>query len=175
MIRVTTKGIRMKNLVLIAPALLLAACGGETPKAEDKPVIPAKLPAGEWEVSSTVEALKSTDQTTPDIALKQGDTATHRACVAADVKPANDIFLAKGDQCSGTSVFIMNGRINASWTCQRPGKGQVMPAADGKYTADSFEVLVTTGTWFSGTGDYELTQRMKGKRVGDCPAAAPAP
>ena len=164
----------MKTDWLIAPAMLLAACGETKPAQEEKAAVPAKLPAGEWEVSTTVESLKSTDQTTPAVAFKQGDTLTHRACVAADGKPADELFLAKGDQCTGTSVFIRKGRINASWNCQRPGKGQVMPSADGKYTADSFEVLVTTGTWFSGTGDYELVQRMKGRRVGDCPAAGAA-
>lgn len=163
----------MRTYLLIAPALLLAACGDTQPAKEEKAPPPAKIPAGEWEVSSTVESIKSTDQTTPAVALKQGDTATHRICVPADGKP-DELFLAKGDKCTGTSVFVRNGRINASWNCQRPGKGQVMPAADGKYTADSFEVLVTTGTWFTGTGDYQLTQRMKGKRVGDCPAEAAA-
>lgn len=161
----------MRGILLIAPAMLvLAACGGDQPAVE-APVKPAKLPAGLWEVSAMVETLRSTDNTTPDVALKQGETTTHRACVAADGTPDQELWLARGDTCTATSVYIKDGRINGAWSCRRPGKpGQVMPSVDGKYTADSFETVVTTGTYFAGTGDYTLTQKMTGKRLGDCPA-----
>ena len=165
----------MNKYLWIAPVMMLAACGGDKPAAVEEPVKPAKLPAGEWEVSSTVESLRSTDNTTPATALKQGETSTHRACVAADGTPETKLWLAEGDECTATSVYIKDGRINGSWNCRRPGQsGPVMPAVDGKYTADSFEVAVTTGTYFAGTGDYTLTQKMIGRRVGDCPAEGAA-
>ena len=36
----------------------------------------------------------------------------------------------------------------------------------------SFEVEIATGTTFNGQGNYVLTQRIKGKRLGDCAATA---
>lgn len=165
----------MRGLLWMAPLLALAACGGDKAEAPAEPVKPATLPAGEWEVSSLVERLRSTDNSTPAVALKQGEASTHRACVAADGTPAPELWLAKGDACTASSVYIKDGRINGSWTCKRPGKpGQVMPAVDGKYDADSFEVVVTTGTYLGGAGNYEMTQKMTGKRLGDCPAAGAA-
>lgn len=160
----------MRTWVLTAPLLALAACGGAE-KAAEEPVLPAKLPAGEWEVTSTAEKLRPTDAAAPVLGVKQGETTTHKACVAADGTPDTGLWLDARDNCTASSVYIKDGRINGSWTCKRPGKtGQVMPAVDGKYDADSFEVVVTTGTYLSGGGNYELTQKMTGKRLGDCPA-----
>lgn len=161
----------MKAQWMIAPALLLAACGGETPAPVEQAAKPARLPAGEWEVTSVAESLKSTDNSTPALDRKQGDSVTRKACVAADGK-ADALLLATGDKCSSTSNYNRDGRINASWTCQRPGNGQLNPAVDGKYTADTFEAVVTTGTWFSGSGDYTLSEKVTARRLGDCPAAA---
>lgn len=164
----------MRTLVMVAPLLALAACGGE-PEAPKEPAVPTKLPAGEWEVASLVEKLRPTDAAAPALALKQGETTIHKACVAADGTPETGLWLAAKDDCAASSVYIKDGRINGSWTCKRSGKsGQVMPAVDGKYTADSFEVVVTTGTYLSGGGNYELTQKMTGKRLGDCPAGGAA-
>ena len=42
-------------------------------------------------------------------------------------------------------------------------------------TQTTFEVVVITGTYFAGSGDYALTQKMTGKRIGDCPPEGAAP
>lgn len=163
----------MRQWILGASVLALASCGDtEAPvEAEAKA---ATLPAGEWEVNSTVQTLRSTDKTTPDVALKQGDTATSKVCIAEEGGKADlTALLPAGDKCKATSVYARNGRINAAYNCTRPGKpGQVMPAMDGKFTADTIEAVITTGTYFSGSGDYTLVQKITGKRVGDCAAAA---
>ena len=44
------------------------------------------------------------------------------------------------------------------YQCSRPARGNVYPAADGNFTADGFEAVVTVGTAFSGDGDYNLTR-----------------
>ena len=52
------------------------------------------------------------------------------------------------------------------------GPGQVALHIDGKYDEQTFEVVAITGTYFTGSGDYALTQKLTGKRIGDCPATA---
>lgn len=166
----------MKNWMMAAPLLALAACGGEAPVAEQAEVKPAAFPAGEWEIASTVEVLRSTDNTTPATDLKQGETTTTRVCIGEEGgKPDLAALLPVDDSCSGTSVYARKGRISASYTCNRPNRGQVMPTMDGQYTADTLTAVISTGTYFSGTGDYALTQKLAGKRLGDCPATAVEP
>ena len=53
-----------------------------------------------------------------------------------------------------------------------PARARCFVNADGNYKADSFDVMVTAATKFSGDGDYDLARRLTGKRVGACPAPA---
>ena len=164
------------RLMMIAPLLLLAGCGGEpaAPAAEDK-AAPAAFPAGEWEVTTLTESLKSADNSTPATKYKQGATTVAKVCAAPGPKPDPALFIEAGDKCSATSAYAKAGRISISYTCDRPGRGMLMPTLDGKYDADTFEVAASTGSYFKGDGDYVMTQNIKGKRLGDCtPGATPA-
>lgn len=154
-------------------ALPLAACE-EAPKPVAAKAPPAAFPAGEWEVIALTEQLRSTDKSVPATDRKVGVAETTRICSPAGPKPAPALFAARGDDCTLDSDYAKNGRINMSMQCARPGKGKVALTLDGKYDAETFEVVVVTGTYFSGSGDYSLTQNMKGKRIGDCPAGAAA-
>ena len=166
-----------RHLMLALSLLPLAACG-EEPKPVEEKVAPAAFPAGEWEVTSTTEKLTSTDKTTPATAHKVGQVETNKVCSPAGPKPAPALFADKGDDCKLDSDYAKDGRLNMALQCMRPGRGQVAVTLDGKYDEQTFEVLVVTATQFSGSGDYSLTQKMTGKRLGDCAAgtgaAAPA-
>jgi hypothetical protein len=163
----------MMRTVVLIPILLLAGCGeAPAPVAEDKDP-PATFPAGEWEVSTLTESLKSADKSAPATVYKAGATTVAKIC-SAGPKPDPALFVEKGDSCTATSAYAKRGRINISLNCTRPGHGLVMPAIDGKYEADTFEVAASTGSYFTGAGDYVMSQRIKGKRLGDCPAAAKA-
>lgn len=166
----------LASIGLVALLVPLAGCGGEAPKAaETVPAKPAIFPAGEWEVSALTESLKGQDQFAPATGHKVGVTETSKVCSPPGPVPAPALFSDKGDDCTANSSYAKRGRINMSYNCQRPGQGLLTLTFDGKYDADSFEVLVATGTYFSGQGDYVLTQRIKGKRLGDCaPGAKPA-
>ncbi len=161
--------------MMLAVMLPLAACGPDAaaPAAEDS-APPATFPAGQWEVSALTETLKGADNFTPATAHKAGVTDVSTICSPPGAKPDSTLFSDKGDVCTATSDYAKGGRINMSYNCQRPGQGLLTLTLDGKYDADTFEVAVATGTYFSGQGDYVLTQRIKGKRLGDCPAAAAA-
>lgn len=159
----------------IAAALLLPGCGegGSGDDAAKEAAPPAALTPGEYEVSSEIITLTSTDKTTPATALKQGETAVVKACVAKDGTPDPTLFAEAGDQCEATSSYVSHGRISVQLKCQRSGQaGQVMPTFDGNYTLDGFSGDAQGLTYFVGNGDYRYTAKVTARRTGDCPGAA---
>lgn len=161
----------IEKLAALGAVALLAGCGSEAPK----PAAEAKaktLSAGEYEVSSEVTKLASADKSTPATALKMGEKSVIRACVAADGKLDPAMFIEAGDTCTPQSSYMRSGRMSVQYQCSRPGRGNLYPAADGNFKADSFEAIVTAATQFSGDGDYSLVRKLTAKRVGDCPAKA---
>ena len=163
----------IKFLVATGAAIMLAACGSEAskPAAVEKP---KTMVAGEYEVVSEVTMLASVDKSTPATKLKLGDKQTIRACVAADGTPDPKMFVEEGDICTANHSYGRSGRMSVQYTCNRAGKGELYPNADGNYTADGYKALVTVASAFAGDGDYALTRTLTAKRVGDCPAAGPA-
>lgn len=160
----------MRSLMIAAVALL-SACESEAPKPAAVQQAKALTP-GEYEISSEVTKLASADKSVPATALKLGDKSVTRACVAANGTLDPAMFIDAGDKCTTLNSYVRSGRLSVQYQCSRPGKGNVHPAADGKFAADGFEAVVTVGTAFSGDGDYNLTRMLKAKRVGDCPAGA---
>ena len=158
-----------------AMAMLISGCGNDSapaaaPASEDK-----ALAAGEYEVATKVEDLRSTDHTTPLTKAKQmaaSDTPVmHRACVVAEGKVDADMFAEAGDKCSVQNSYVNNGKINMQLSCTRSGApGQVLQSVDGDYQAGSFTATVNTGTYFTGSGDYAMRRTMTARRVGACPA-----
>ncbi len=163
----------MRRTIIITLALASAGCGSDAPKpvAVEKP---KTLVAGEYEVLSEVTKLASVDKSVPATKLKLGDKETIRACVAADGTPDPAMFVEAGDACTATNSYARSGRLSVQYTCNRPGKGELYPNADGNFTADGYKALVTVGSAFSGDGDYTLTRTLTAKRVGNCPAGGAA-
>jgi len=161
-------------LAAIAAVTLLTGCGSEAPKPAE-PAAAKTLTPGEYEVTGEVTKLASTDKTTPATATKLGDKTVTRGCVAdtGSIDPA--MFIDAGDNCSAQSSYVRSGRLSVQYQCTRPGKGNVYPAADGNFSAEGFDAIVTVGTAFTGDGDYNLTRRLTAKRVGNCRAAGSAP
>lgn len=163
----------MRKLVTaMVPALLLAACGGEpepTGNTADAGAVPAAFPVGEWEVTSTVERIGSTDGTTPAISAKAGDAATREACVAS-ASELSKLFAPDGADCTAMSDYARQGRINTAYKCTVKG-GVLNVTVNGNYTADSLEVVVDSASMLSGSGDYQLREKVAGRRTGNCPAA----
>lgn len=163
----------MRHLIAVTMIAALAACGSEAPKpAAVEAEAPKTFPAGEYEIVSEVTKLDSTDKSVPATKLKVGDKQTIRACVAADGTPDPQMFVETGDACTVENVYGRSGRLSVQYSCQRAGKGGLSTNADGNYTADGFEIIVTTASAFAGSGDYSLARHLTGKRVGACPAAS---
>jgi hypothetical protein len=160
---------RLRILGIIAVGLL-AACSSEAPPKE---VEAAKsLTPGEYAMTSKITAFRSTDGTTPASKAKVGDMFETRACVAADGTLDPAIFAAAGEKCRATNVYSSDGRMSLQMSCTRPNvPGQIMPAAEGTFTADQFEGTATTTTYLGESGNYALTRTISAKRVGECPPA----
>lgn len=156
----------MRNVVLTAiAAAALASCGeADQPPAET--AVPTAFPSGEWEMSSVVESVTSTDQSTPAVAAKAGDKEVRKACIA-DAKGLAALFTPQGGDCSAISNYARQGRINTAYQCNVKG-GQISPMANGRYTADSFEVQLDTSSRLSGSGDYQMRAKATGRRLGNC-------
>src|SRR5687768_11786066 len=168
----------MRTMILGAAAAgLLAACSGDTAQEAKKEAKAASLQPGEYEVTDKVDEVRSTDNTTPSTTMKvaaAGEASpTSRICVGADGAIDPKIFAEGGDKCASTGSYMRGGRLSFQFNCTRSGKGGLSQLADGKFTADSFEVSVSTTTYFNGPGDYALNRTLTGKRVGECPPAQP--
>ena len=167
----------MRTIVLgFAAAGLLAACSGDAAKQAKKEAKADALQPGEYEVTDKVEELRSTDNTTPATAMKVAAAGeaipTSRICVGKDGAIDPKAFAEAGDKCAATGSYMRGGRLSYQFNCTSAGKGGLSQLVDGKFTANSFEVSVSTSTYFGGPGDYALNRTLTGKRVGDCPAAA---
>lgn len=156
-------------------AALVAGCGSDGGGGNEaaQTARAAELQPGEYELSTSVEQIRSSDNSTPATSLQAGaPAAVTRACVTAEgaVDPA--MFAEGEDQCSVTDSYVRNGRMSVQLRCTRAGKdGNVMQLVDGDFKADSFEATVLGSTGFSGDGDYESTRKVTARRVGDCPPA----
>lgn len=159
-------------LMTVAAAGALSSCGDGTAPANNVAEAAATaLQPGEYEIIAKVEALRSTDNSTPATALKAGgDPVVTRTCVGADNKMDPAAFVEAGETCTPADSYMRNGRMSLQYRCNRSGKGQLTHAVDGNFKADSFTAQVRTGTYFSGSGDYDLERSMTAKRVGECPA-----
>ena len=166
----------MRASVMVAAGaglLALAACSDDSATAPAAKTAAAaeKLSPGEYEVTTKVEDLRSTDNTTPLTKSKRTAAGAaplvHRACVAADGAMAPDMFAEAGDSCKVDNSYARNGKINAQLGCERAGApGNVMHSIDGNFTADGFTATVNTGTYFIGSGDYAMRRAMTAKHVG---------
>lgn len=159
-------------MTILVPAGLLAACGGTAEQAKPAEERAASLQPGEYEISFKVDAIRSTDNSTPATKSKVGDPpVTTRTCVPADGAIDPSAFAEAGEKCTVSDPYMRGGRMSLQLKCLR-GNKQLGQLVDGQFTADSFSGTARTSTFFSGPGDYELTRTLTGKRIGECPAAA---
>ena len=164
----------MRTIILgLAAAGLLAGCSGDTAPQPEVARADALQP-GEYEITAKIDDVHSTDKTTPATKSKVADPPkVTRTCVpaAGTIDPAT--FAEASEKCTATDSYMRGGRMSLQYKCDRAGNG-LNQLVDGSFTADSFTGKVLTATYFSGSGDYQMTRTMTGKRVGECPAAAAA-
>lgn len=159
----------MRTILIITGSLMLAGCGNSAPPPPAAP--PAKLPAGQWEVSAKVTALDG--KAAKEATLKVGDVSTSSACVGSDGVAPPALFVAEGNSCEAQSPYVRNGRVNMQMTCKREGSSQpAMADISGKYTADAITGDARVTTYVSGMDNYVVKQQLTGRRVGECQGGA---
>lgn len=158
-------------ILALAAAGLLAACSDSGTPAKPEEKAADALKPGDYEVTAKVDEIHSTDKTIPKTASKLADAAkVTRTCVPAGgtIDPA--AFAEAGEKCTPSDNYMRGGRMSLQYRCNRAGD-LLTQLVDGNFTADSFTGKVMTATYFSGSGDYEMTRTVTGKRVGECPTA----
>jgi hypothetical protein len=168
---------KMRASIVIPFLLALAGCSddGGAGKAVEA-AAPAALPAGQWQASWQVTAMRSTDNNIPAVRAKVGDKEEGAGCVqpAATDRPDPALFSGPGYQCMYQSSYIKDGMLTAALTCTRKGvTGKMGMNLQGSYTANSFEGVVDTTSFLPGPGDFAMSRKVSGRRVG--PSCAPAP
>jgi hypothetical protein len=169
----------MRYSMVLPLCAALAACGGGGDEAAPKKAEEqaATIAAGQWETSTEVTVMRSTDQTEPAVKAAVGDKATHAACVteADKAKPDPALFVGEGFTCKyAENTYIRGGRLNASLSCTHKGvDGEIMMQLDGKYKGESFEALAQVNSYLPGRGDFTMTRKITGRKTGDA-CAAPA-
>ena len=162
----------MRTIIFsMTAAGLLAACSGSAPPAKPEKTRVDALKPGEYEVIAKVDALRSTDKTTPATRSEVDATTTTRICVPADGALDPATFAEAAETCTGADNYMRGGRMSLQYKCLRGGE-QMTQTVDGSFTADSFTGRVMTATYFQGSGDYEMSRTVTARRVGDCPAPA---
>ena len=162
----------MRMIILaMATAGLLGACSDDgAPTAKPEEAKADALKPGEYEVTTKVDAIRSTDNSTPKTASKVANPVKiTRACVPADGTPDPATFAEAGEKCTALDIYMRGGRMSLQYKCNRSGE-LLTHLVDGNFTADGFTGKVLTATYFSGSGGYALTRTLTGKRVGECPA-----
>jgi hypothetical protein len=161
-------------LITAVAATALTSCSDTIAPANNVAEAAATaLQPGEYGLTAKVDELRSTDNTTPATALKVGGAPkTSRTCVGPDNAIEPSAFVEAGETCTPSDSYMRNGRMNLQYRCNRSGKGQLTHVVDGSFKGDSFTAQVRTGTYFSGSGDYDLMRSIEAKRVGECAAKA---
>ena len=162
--------------LLLASVCLLAACSGEAEEKKAEGPVAAAPAAGQWEASFDTTAFRSTDGKTPIVKAAVGDKATLTACIAPgeEGKPAPALFAGEGYDCTYSSSYIKDGKVNAQLTCSREGaSGSINMSVFGSSTADTFEAEVDTNSSLSGDGDFAMSRKVTARRTGPT-CAAPA-
>lgn len=162
-----------KLILAFAAVSALAACGGgEEKKAKGRA---DALQPGQYEVTSEVTAFRAADQGKPRIDTPQGTRATRSVCVTNGAALPPELFADEGMTCRPPAgSFVRGGTINMSLNCQRPGlAGEIAYSVSGTFEAESFEVQRQLSTALAGDGDVVIGSTARGRRTGECAAAAP--
>lgn len=154
----------------IAAAALLAGCSDNAPPPKPTEAAASQLKPGEYELSATVDSIRSTDQSTPATKSAAGGPASiTRTCVAADGTIPPSAFVEANETCVASDHYMSRGRLSLQFRCTRPVDGMLTQSVDGNFTADSFTAKLFTASYFAGVGDYELRRSVTARRVGECP------
>lgn len=166
----------MRRTILIG-LIALAGCGGgggttaQNDAAAAEP--PETLPAGQWQLDTTVIASRGVGPGSPRIQARVGDRSAAAACVGAGAQAPTMLFAEPGYDCHYDTYYARGGYINANLRCQKSGlSGSIGISINGTYTADRIDYTRQLLTQLSTDGDVAIDWHVTGHRAGAC---TPAP
>jgi hypothetical protein len=177
----------MKPIMILAPVLLLAACGhgggnnsqqanaagGGTGAGASAPGF--TLQPGEWETTMTMELPVHANMPAGMPPIQIPPTTTRSCLTPEQVSRANASFLGGGNQhgvdCDYSHVTIAGGRISGVSTCRRSGV-ELSMTMDGTFGPNSYDVSQQIRTTMGGRTN-ESSGHMSGRRIGECQPAEP--
>lgn len=158
----------MRKLALI---LLFGAagCGGGSQKA-DAPAAAIELQPGQWEMTTQITNLSMT-QGQQSMTKTDAKPITVSNCITREQikQPQPSLFSDSKGSCSYDNFYMTNGRLNAAMKCTLPdGTSNINSTIDGSFTADTMTAEVRTVSSTAGAGNFQMSAKLTGKRVGEC-------
>ena len=172
------------RLVLLAPALLLAACDSG-PKVELKDATPEEVAKemkksgldkdmrqpGLWRYTTTI-----IDVSAPNISggmsesmkkMMAGSQNMERCVTEEEVENINDLVVQNEANCKFENYTLSGGKISGKAKCEKDGAVQSM-VMEGTYTSRSSDMTMSTTTSGGPMGDMTVKMNIKSERIGDC-------
>ena len=169
---------------LLAMLLGLAACGGQEARDMTVDEVAQELrriaiEPGLWEVSSEV-----TDANGPNLPRQaQARIKGHRTAVRNCITPeqaahpeANFLRRQQAGNCSYRGFSTEGGRVRGEMSCTGGGQpGTMTTSMEGRHSPRSHDVRMRMASTEMPEGANMIIEtRTVGRRIGDCPPAAPA-
>lgn len=176
----------MKRLLIIAPLLMVAACGGEAAKdgaGTDTAAATSgdggTMKAGQWEIATKVDDI-SMPGMPPEAAaqMKSAKTTANTSVCFTEEQVKKPDLTKVGNQngnCTTERNVYEAGKIDVAATCKGGAGGDSTVKMVGTYGAESFAyAMETTSKSPMGGGDMTMKMDISGTRTGECTADAKA-
>lgn len=185
----------MRSIYALSALLALAACGrptsdDEAPQSdrEEGEAREVSLRAGEWESRVEIVEVKplpietAEGSFTPEL-VSHSPPTTSRECMTKEqaAQPFRR-FLVGGaaSDCDSSALSIKDGRIGGTVVCTMMSE-EATYRVDGRYAATSYDVTTKAEVRAKGepmpmmptTTPLDMTSRITGQRVGNCPNEKP--
>lgn len=182
----------MKARAAAAAALVVVALGTGKGAAADQ-IAPARdsIQPGQWEVVMQVTSVDmpgAPPEARARVRAMPGQAPqTDRRCITPEqaANPARNLFGSgsPSPSCQFSDRTFADGVVRIRGACSQPGRdvGQAELAVDGDFTATNVEARLTVSavapnmSGGSGTQTLRVNSILRGRRLGDCPPAPPAP
>jgi|GraSoiStandDraft_46_1057282.scaffolds.fasta_scaffold86601_3 hypothetical protein len=167
----------MKRAIFLTP-FVLAAMAGCAPA-------PNQIQAGQWELVTEVVSLDVPGATADQQRQIRQQVGTRQSpppqCISeTEARTLVENMRRAPPTCRVSDETYAGGVMRTHLTCppQAPGQPEISLAVDGTFTGTTFNVTITEqGPNPTGTNQSPMrrTQRIRGRRIGACPAGAAAP
>jgi hypothetical protein len=174
----------MKRVFFLTP-FALAAMTGCAPA-------PNQIQAGQWELVTEIQSLSvpnAPEEQRAQFRSRVGRPDVGRACLTDDQArrflefTKQVVSQGQATACHFTEESYGNGVMRQNATCPAGGpmggpQGNMTSTLDGRFTATTFNATLRTqgpNVMTTGGGDMSATLVLRGRRLGDCPAAAAMP